>query len=142
MDDCPNPECRKIVDGHNLTLYGEDGRDGLVGGEKEMKTCLTKKVSRKGAITVTIAIATLLFGAGGTFGVYGLETLKKDRGAIANNEKKIIEISVELKAIKEAVQENQDSLVDIKEQIDKNLIDPTVLKALIKDAVTEGNRSP
>ena len=31
MSKCPNEECHERVGGHQVTLYGEDGRGGIVG---------------------------------------------------------------------------------------------------------------
>ena len=136
---CPNPDCKKVVDGHGRTLYGDDGMGGAVSEIKEQKACLGKKISRKGAIITVLAIISMLMGSGAIFGVYGLEALKKDRDAIADNTNNIGKIQIELEAIKEAVVDNQVSLEEIQDNMEKHMIQQDVLKKLIEDAVKAGN---
>ncbi len=138
--DCPNPDCKQRVDGHGHTLYGEDGRGGLVRGENELKTCLGKKVSRKGMIITVTSIVIALLGSGGTFTIYGLEALKKDREVVAENKEHISTMDAELEYIKVMVEENHNNLEDIKQKMDEKYITPKELKKLIKEAVKAGNR--
>ncbi len=137
--ECPNLDCKQRGDGHHHTLYGEDGRGGLVAGEKEQKACLQKKISRKGAIITVISIVAALLSSGTAFTVYGLEALKTDRAVVADNTNNIGKIQVELEAIKEAVESNQTSLEEIQDKME-HMIDPNTLKELITDAVKEGNK--
>ncbi len=46
MAGCPNAECRDKVDGHQTTLYGENGRGGVVGEQAEQKRCIDKRVPK------------------------------------------------------------------------------------------------
>lgn len=137
--DCPNSDCQKVVNGHDVTLHGEDHMSGAIGEIKEQKACLGKKVSRKGAIITAIAIISMLLSSGAIFGVYGLEALKKDRDAVAENTNNIGKIQIELEAIKEAVVENQVSLEEIQDDMEKHMIEPAALRKLIEDAVKKGN---
>ncbi len=126
--DCPNPDCKKKVEGHGHTLYGKDGMSGIV-------ACLSKKVSRSTVLLVALGI---LSSAGGVT-VYRLDAAKKDRAAVTDNTNNIGKIQVELEAIKEAVESNQTSLEEIQDKME-HMIDPNTLKELITDAVKEGNR--
>ena len=104
--ECPNPDCKRVVDGHGHTLYGEDGRGGLVQGEGEMKVkvgaledmsddvetikaCLPKKVSRKGMITTMILVVLSLIGSACIVTVYALDSLKQDRYVVTENKQNI-----------------------------------------------------
>ncbi len=127
--DCPNPDCKDRVQGHHTTLFGKDGMSGLV-------SCVGKKLSRNTAIVIAVAI----IGSASGVTVYGLDAAKKDRAAVTENKSNIGKIQVELEAIKEAVVENQVSLEEIQNDMEKHMIDPNTLKELITDAVKEGNR--
>lgn len=140
MNGCPDSDCKaevtgtsKTVKGHHTTLFGFDGMGGVVG-------CMAKKVSKKGLIGLTFAILALF---GGAFG-YTVDVLKEDRANIVKrvngNEDKLIAIETDVQQFGQAMIENKASLEDIKEQIDKNSIDPDRLKKLIKDAVKAGNK--
>lgn len=128
MEECPNPECRKIVDGHQSTLYGKDGMTGLV-------ACVKQKLARNTALIVLLAI---LSSAGGVT-VYGLEAAKKDRNAVAENKQEIGNMKANLEWIKVTVEENHQNLNDIKEQIDQTHMTPVELRRLIEEAVRKGN---
>jgi hypothetical protein len=135
-----------MVLGHDVTLHGKDHMSGAIGEIKDQKSCLGKKISRKGAIWTAIMIIGMLLTSGAIFGVYGLEALKKDRDTVAENTNNIGKIQVELKVIKEAVENNQMSLdeIQVKQdeiqvQMEKHMIEPAVLKKLIEDAVKKGN---
>ena len=138
--DCPNPDCKQRVDGHSHTLYGEDGRGGLVRGENELKTCLGKKVSRKGMIITVTSIVIALLGSGGTFTIYGLEALKKDRAIVTENKENIATVNAELEYLKVMVEENHNNLEDIKHKMDEKHMTKKELKKLMRDAVKEGYR--
>ena len=119
--ECPSPDCRE-----------------------ELRDCLSKKVSRKGMIAITISIVTILLGTGATFGVYGLEALRSDRANVVERvngtEDSIIKIEGELQLIKQTVEGNKKSLIEINKKMDEVYITPKELKKLIKEAVKAGSR--
>jgi len=57
MPECPSKECHDRVDGHHRTLFGLDGKGGLIG-------CLDKYVTRKTLWIALLAIGIPLFGTG------------------------------------------------------------------------------
>lgn len=128
MTECPNPDCKKVQDGHHVTLFGKDGMSGIV-------ACVGKKLSRNTALVVLLA---LLSSVGGVT-VYGLDAAKDDRAAVIENEKQISNNKANLDWIKVTVEENHNTLNDIKTQIEEIHMTPIELKNLIRDAVKEGN---
>ncbi len=127
--ECPNQDCKKVVDGHNHTLYGKDGMGGVV-------ACVKNKLSRSTAVMVAIGI----IGSAGGVTVYGLDSLKQDRVAVTENKENIATMNAELEYIKVMVEENHNNLEDIKNKMDEKYMTPKELKKLIKDAVKEGSR--
>lgn len=62
-DRCQDDGCQKRVDGHQVSLYGEDGMSGLVGEVATIKGCLKKFITRNwffGALASAVAFLLLL----------------------------------------------------------------------------------
>lgn len=62
---CPSKECHEKMDGHHRTLYGEDGRSGLVGEVKYKvdKTCLSKYIPKPNMTLFCLMISAILIPA-------------------------------------------------------------------------------
>ena len=142
--ECPNPDCKERVTGHHHTLYGENGRGGVVQGEHETKSCLIKldkeKVSRRGMITTIVLIVLSLLGTTAIVTVYGLDSLKEDRAVVAENKQEIATIDAKLGYLEVMVEENHNNLEAIKDKVDELYLTPKELKKLIKEAVKAGSQ--
>ena len=57
MPECPSKDCHDRVDGHHRTLFGLDGKGGMIG-------CLSKYVTRKTLWIALLAIGIPIFAAG------------------------------------------------------------------------------
>lgn len=91
---CPDAECHKRVDGHHTSLFGKDGRGGVVG-------CLTKKISWKSAISV---FAFILLLSGG-FVLYSMAGEKEQNATINRHEVQILSIKEDTNEIKERLKQ-------------------------------------
>jgi len=62
MGECPSKECHNRVEGHHNTLYGPDGRGGVVGEMpgKADKSCLKHYVKRPPSWLIVAVVAPVL----------------------------------------------------------------------------------
>lgn len=109
---CPDEECHKRVNGHHTSLFGKDGRGGVVG-------CLTKKISWKYAISAFAFI--LMFS--GAFILYGFSNEKEQNAKINRHE-------VQIQSIKEDTNEIKETL---KQQITLEQLKIVITQALEKE---------
>lgn len=125
MTECPNPECRKNLEGARKTLYGYDGTGGLV-------RCVTEKLSKK----VAIAFMVFFISTGSGFVLYGMDKNGKQHKEINQNAKQIEVIKTEMKHIKNSVENLKQGQNDIR----KNQIRIEQIKSAVKDALKESRK--
>jgi len=57
---CQDEKCQEQVEGHQKSLYGQDGTGGIVGKLSRIEGCLGKYVSRKWLITSICSVLGFL----------------------------------------------------------------------------------
>lgn len=123
MNQCPNAECHKNLEGVRKTLYGEDGAGGIV-------RCVANKISRNSAI----AFLVFFISTGGGFLLYGMEKNSQQNKNINQHGQQIEVIKTEMKHIKDSVEK----LTKGQYEIRSNQIQIKDIKSAFKDALKEG----
>ena len=124
---CPSEECHNNLEGVRRTLYGNDGKGGLV-------ACVSKKISTN----LAIAFLTFALTFSGGFILYGLAAEKKQNSQL----QEIGVIKEQVKQIKENTEKigsKVDKMDDHMRAIELKQMTPEQYKAIMKEVIKENN---
>jgi len=105
MNDCPNPDCQKRLEGHHTTLFGKDGMGGLV-------RCTQRMVTRN----FLMWCAVIVISVGGT--IAGLTYRAYCEGQDEKN-RKIIDCEKITRELDKNVEVMKNDIGHIKRQLEK-----------------------
>lgn len=112
MAECPNPDCKRVLNGHHNTLFGANGSHGIVGEIHEMsgtiKHLCQKFVSRKqlwgGVLSVVSICGMIMIGGGVPMYLYAKAEAKEVKAEVIELSKENAEQTKDIEHIKEELQ--------------------------------------